>query len=90
MIQTPEERRAGELSACGRAIRKFIEFSIDSRANCTRAGKDRQRNWGCKAGGRVGEGGVGKCSRHRSGDDVAFCVVHPLHFAIVRSDLQMS
>jgi hypothetical protein len=34
-----------------------------TRANCRRVGKDRQRDWGLQRGG--GEGGVGKCSRHR-------------------------
>jgi hypothetical protein len=47
-----------EISRSG-LIRELNEM----RANCRRAGKDRQRDWGgCKAGG---EGGVGKCARHR-------------------------
>jgi hypothetical protein len=49
-------------------IQRDLEFSPTNRL----AGKDRQRNWG--AAKRGAEGGVGKCSRHRRGDDIDFAL----------------
>src|ERR1700760_4501090 len=42
-----------------------------TRTACRRAGKDRQRNW---RAAKRGEGGVGRCSRHRRVTTLGFFI----------------
>src|ERR1700675_1981580 len=65
---------------CSSASRRISRSGLirelnETRANCRRAGKDRQRNRGLQSGGREGEGGVGKCSRHRRVTTLSFALL---------------